>query len=180
MNSIGNKKVKEFLTEVSSSSPTPGGGSVAAVTGATAAALVEMVVNLSKETSELKKIGTKAKKLRKQLLSLADEDAAAFDKVMQGFRTPKSQKGRKAKIQKAFKFATKVPLTTAQISKEVLGMTSVMAKEGNKNAISDAKTAKHLAKAAISSALENVKINLNYINDSNFKKRVNSAVAKLK
>lgn len=180
MNSIRNKKVKEFLTEVSSSSPTPGGGSAAAVTGATAAALVEMVANLSKETNELKKLGTKAQKLRKQLLNLADEDAAAFDKVMQGFRIPKGQKGRKTKIQRAFKFATEVPLTTAQISKEVLDMAATMAKKGNKNAISDAKTAKYLAKAAISSALENVKINLDYINDSSFKKRINSIVAKLK
>lgn len=151
---IRNKEIKNFLGEVAGKNPTPGGGAVAAVVGATAAALVEMVVNLTK-TKEIKNLKIKElKNLRIDLLKLADDDVAAFDGVMIAYRSKD-----KSKIKKALQKAISVPEKTALLSNEVLELAKIVLKKGNKNASSDAKTAIYLAQAAIKSADENIKIN---------------------
>ncbi len=161
---IKSEKIEKFLEEVASKSPTPGGGAVAAVAGAFAAALVEMVANLTKDGS-LTSVAKKAKLLRLKLLKLADADVAAFQAVMKNWKTSR----REASLKKA----TEVPLQTALLSQKVLGLTQVALKKGNQNAASDAKSAIYLAKAAIAAAAENVKINLKLIKDKKFIKKIN-------
>lgn len=152
---IKDQKIESFLQELASKNPTPGGGAVAALTGAVAAALVEMVVNLTKSGPTLLKLrGARAKILRARLLGLADEDVAAFDAVVSAYRTKD-----KLKIKKALQKAISVPEKTALLSNEVLELAKIVLKKGNKNALSDAKTAIYLAQAAIKSADENIKIN---------------------
>lgn len=176
---IKDQKIEEFLEDVASSSPTPGGGAVAAITGATAAALVEMVLNLTKDKNveTFKNEGSRA---RRELLNLADEDAKAFDGVMRAFKISKEDKTRKEKIQNAFKGAAETPLKVAQIAKEINVLAKEVQKIGNKNALSDAKTAIYLSEAAQNSAIENVKINLLYIKDGVFVKKMEEALASLK
>ena len=159
MSKIKNLKVSELLEEVASKSPTPGGGSVAALSGAMAASLVAMVANLTigkkKYESKEKRMKTILKETlvcQKELLRLADEDSKAFEKVMSAYR---SKKG----IRAALRYAIDVPTKTAKASEKVIALAEEVAKIGNKNAVSDAKTAKHLAKAAIKGADENIKIN---------------------
>jgi len=174
MNSTKSQKIEEFLDELSSASPTPGGGAVAALAGAMAAGLVEMVCNLTigkkkyeRVYGEIIEIRLKAQKDKKSLLKLADEDIEAFNNVMSAYK-----KRDKTQVRKALTGATIIPLTIAKICSELVGAAKRVARIGNKNAISDAKVALHLARAAKLSALENVKINLKYIEDEKFIKKV--------
>lgn len=180
---IKERKIEEFLEQVASNAPTPGGGAVAAVTGATAAALVEMVINLTKNdptSSSIRGARERVVELRKALLNLADEDAKAFDEVMFAFKLSKDDAGRQGKIQKAFKGAAETPLKIAKLSKEVNLLAQEVLKIGNKNAASDAKTAIYLSEAAINSAVANIEINLAYIKDEEFKAGIQKEVASLK
>ncbi len=181
------KKVESFLKEVASSSPTPGGGSVAAVTGATAASLVEMVANLTigkkgyeKVEKEMEAVAKEVSKLGKNLLVLADKDAEAFEMVMKAYKMKKEDTKREGAIQKAFKNAAEIPAETANLSKKVFMLAKKAEKIGNKNANSDAKVAMHLATAAIASAVENVKINLPYIKDKDFVAKTRKSLSRLK
>ena len=155
MNKIKDKTVEKLFTEIGSKSPTPGGGAAAAIAGAMAASLIEMVCVLTTSGSLRTEAG-RAKKLRIKLMKLADDDVAAFDAVMQAYKfKPKS----KFKIKKALKRAMDVPQKVAELSKEIEKMAWIAAKKGNKNAYSDARSAIHLARASVASAMENVKIN---------------------
>ena len=193
MNQIKTQTIEKFLEEVASKAPTPGGGAVSAVTAATAAALVEMVCNLTKNeelmTSSKKddisvsdtvitKNLTRAKKLRQKLLELADEDAAAFEAVMAAFKL--KDPGRKEKIQAAFKRAAETPLKIAKLAHEINLLAKEVLRLGNKNAASDAKTAIYLSDAAKKSAIANVEINLGYIKDPKFVDRLKREVAALR
>lgn len=165
MNKIKNQKISDFESCLSSKSPTPGGGAVAALSASLAAGLCEMVINLTKEDT-----GIKIKRveiLRERLLELADEDVKAFNAVMASYR----EKNKK-EIEKAFKGATIIPLETARLSEEIKKFAYILTKRGNKNTYSDAKTAYYLSDAARKSAIENVKINLKYIKDKKWKKKI--------
>lgn len=155
MSDIKNEKIEEFLDNLGSASPTPGGGAVAALTGAMAASLVKMVVSLSKTNSALlKPCGIRAQSLKVELLELADEDCRAFDGVLAAYRSKD-----KEVIGKSLQKAINVPKKTVLLSNEVLKLAKVVLKKGNKNTYSDAKSAIYLAQAAIKSADENIKIN---------------------
>lgn len=148
MNSIRDQKISKFLGELSSKSPTPGGGAVAALTGAMAISLVEMVVNLTKGL----KLDTG--NLKKELLSLADQDCKAFDGVMAAYRSKS-----KSKIIKSLKKAIEIPQKTLTLSQKIEKLAKQVVKKGNKNALSDAKSAIYLARAAQKAAKENIDIN---------------------
>lgn len=159
---IKSQKIEEFLESVAGSSPTPGGGAVAAVTAATAASLVEMVCNLTigrknyeEAQKRAKEIALSMKEARFSLLDLADADSDAFNKVMQAYKTKDN-----AKIKAALYWAVEVPKKVAEIADEIRVSALEMSKIGNKNAYSDAASAEYLANAAYESAQENVEINI--------------------
>ena len=152
---LNTKTLKQFQEELGSKNPTPGGGVVAALSASFAASLIEMVCNLSQGKAILR-IRKRVIELRKKLTKLADEDAKAFDRVMVAYRTkPRSV----AKIRKSLNFAIVVPSEVRKHAQELEKLAIKVAKIGNKNAYSDAKTALHLSQAAQKSALENIKIN---------------------
>lgn len=165
---------ESFYDEVASSSPAPGGGSVAASAGALAASLSAMVCRLTvgkqqyavvKE--ELADIRDKCDPLKDELVELIDTDKEAFNKVMEAFKTKDD-----AKIEDANKYAASVPLTVMEKGLEVLKMTEVVAAKGNENSITDAGVASLMAMAAIEGAGYNVKINLTSINDKDFAQKM--------
>ncbi|HJX45832.1 MAG TPA: cyclodeaminase/cyclohydrolase family protein [Patescibacteria group bacterium] len=182
---IKEQKISKFLKDLSSSMPTPGGGSAAAFVGAMGASLVEMVANLTigkkgyeKSTQKIKEIKIKAVKNKNKLINLADKDAKAFEDVVLIFKLPKGNK-RDLAMQKALKKATLIPLETALSSSEVVKLAKEIFTIGNKNAKSDAASALHFAKASASSALENVKINLDLIKDNNWKVKIEKEINKI-
>ena len=158
---IKNQKIEEFLNDVASGKPTPGGGAVAAITAATAASLVEMVCSLTigkKKYIDVQKrmeiIARHSKEARIELLDLADADTEAFDKVMAAYKTE-----NKDEIKAALYWAIEVPQKVIDIAEEIQLAAIEVSKTGNKNAYSDAMSAEYLANASIESAQENIEIN---------------------
>lgn len=153
--------LSEFLDSLASKSPTPGGGSVAALSGSLAAALLSMVANLTKEMSASL---NETEKLRQELYELIEEDAKAYDKVMSAYKNK-----NEAEIQNALKYATETPLKTAETTLKLLPHLKILQEKGNKNASSDCGVAKHLIDAAVKGAILNIKINLQYIEDKKYR-----------
>jgi glutamate formiminotransferase/formiminotetrahydrofolate cyclodeaminase len=176
-------KLGGFLSELASNSPTPGGGSVAALSGALGAALTSMVCNLTigKEKylevqDEIKKVLNKSEQIRNKLTKLIDKDTQAFNDVMKAFKMPKENEkqieARSKAIQEGYKFAAGVPLETAKICEEILDSAKVVAEKGNQNSITDAAISAIMAKSGVDGAILNVKINLNSIKDEKFVKNI--------
>lgn len=170
---------EKFLEELASKQPTPGGGAASALCGATAAALTAMLGNLTagKAGSEANdkmalEIIIAADKLRLEQAQLADDDAAVFNKFMEAYKMPKATDTEKAMrtaaIGQAAIAAAEVPMQIADKSLEVLKLARKLIVFGNPNAISDGTVSALMARAALRSALYNVKINLGLIKDDEY------------
>ena len=162
---------RAFVDELSTDAPAPGGGSVAALSGAQAAALVAMVANLTvgKKGYEavqerVKTIAEEAQALKDALLEAMDLDTAAFDWVMAAFAEPKAtdeqRRARDLAIAEATRGATRVPLSVLERADRVLELAAEVAEIGNANSLSDAGVAVLCAAAAAEGAYYNVRINL--------------------
>lgn len=173
-------KLREFSNELSMDSPTPGGGSAAALAGALSAALAAMVANLTvgkkgyeAVTEEMKQVAVKAQELKDELLRAVDEDTRAFNRVMEAFRLPRSTeeqtREKEAAVESASKEATLVPFGVLEKCLPLLDAARAVAERGNKNSLSDAGAAAALAEAAAEAAYYNVRINLPNIKDAAFK-----------
>ncbi len=167
---------QDFLEALASDSPTPGGGSASAYSGAAAAALVAMVARLTlgrkkyaHVEEQMRQILERAETLRRELTAAIEEDAAAFEAVMAAFKLPKDTSEEMQKRQSAIESATlkaaQVPLEVARKVVEVMYLALKTVSYGNLNAISDAATAAALARAALSGAGYNVRINLASLKD---------------
>ena len=174
-----NKKLAAFVDEVSRESPAPGGGSIAALAGSIAAALASMVANLSTGKGEfdaayddLNDLAEKAQEIKDQLLNAVDEDAQAFNAVLEAMRLPKDTEEQKTMRQRAmeegYKHATQVPLATARLCRQALDLCQRAAKAGNAAAISDAGVGALMAHAGLQGAIYNVRINVPSIKDQSF------------
>ncbi|RME32423.1 MAG: methenyltetrahydrofolate cyclohydrolase [Gammaproteobacteria bacterium] len=184
---IKDQPIQQFLDELASKAPTPGGGGAAAIMGAMGAALVSMVCNLTigKEKyaaveEEMKQTLEQAEALRETLTDMIRQDVEVFDQVMGAYGMPKETDEQKAArseaIQQALKAATDVPLACARACAEVIDLSRVVADKGNLNVISDAGVAVLAAHAALRSAALNVYINAGSIKDREF---ADSRVAEL-
>ncbi|HEY0734930.1 MAG TPA: cyclodeaminase/cyclohydrolase family protein [Herpetosiphonaceae bacterium] len=182
--------VPAFLDDLASSSPAPGGGGAAAVTGAMGAALVSMVCNLTigrqryaQVEGEMRELLDRAESLRAELQQLAEEDVVAFNRLSAAYKLPRVTASdiaiRKDAIQESLKRATEVPLRTARAATAILPLCPPVAERGNQAAVSDIGVAALLAHAAVRSALLNVEINLRTIEDALYINQVRSEVARL-
>ncbi len=171
--------VSQFLSELASSAPAPGGGSVAALSGALGAALVSMVCNLTigkkkyaDVEQEIRAILEKSEDLRRKLVNLIQEDIQVYTAVSEAMKMPKDTEEEKTArhktLQKALKAATEVPLQVAEMCVEVITLCQPVAEKGNKNAVSDAGVAILMAEAGLRSAALNILINLGWIEDQSF------------
>jgi glutamate formiminotransferase/formiminotetrahydrofolate cyclodeaminase len=184
---LASMKINGFLSELASSSPAPGGGSVAALAGSLGAALSSMVCNLTvgKEKyadvqDEIKSTLKKSEQIRKNLTLLIDKDTEAFNDVMKAFKMPKETEEKKKKrstaIQEGYKTAAQVPLETAKTCAEILDVAKVVAEKGNVNSITDAAVSALMAQAGVEGAILNVRINLGSIKDEAFIKKISSEI----
>ncbi len=178
-NSLVEMKVEDFINEVSRDSSTPGGGSIAALSGSIGAALSSMVSNLStggRGTADvdpkLMPVAEESQELKDELLKAVDEDTNAFDKYMEAKRMSKSteeeRKKRKKAMQEGLKNAVEVPMDTARTSAKVIDLAEKAAKYGKRDAVSDALVAAQMAYSGIVGGIANVKINLEDIEDEEF------------
>lgn len=184
------KKVSNFLNELASNSPTPGGGSVAALAGALGAALISMVGNLTvgkkkyeDVEEEIKRILSSSEKLRYELSQLIEDDVKVFNNFMATYKMPKEtedeKKVRAEKIQESLIEAAKVPLKVAYKCLDIMILSQEVAEKGNVNVVSDAGVAVLMAEAALESAILNVKINLKMIKDEKTKEELSSSIKEI-
>ncbi|HPE28872.1 MAG TPA: glutamate formimidoyltransferase [Candidatus Mcinerneyibacteriales bacterium] len=171
--------VREFADELSSDSPAPGGGSVAALSGALSAALSSMVANLTfgkkgyeRKNSLMEEVASEAQEMKRRYLDLIDRDTEAFNTFMDAMKMPKKSDEEKAlrdqAMEEAAKDATRIPLETLRLTERLCELAAVVGRKGNPNAASDAAVAAVMAEAAAESAALNVMINLPGIRDSRF------------
>jgi glutamate formiminotransferase/formiminotetrahydrofolate cyclodeaminase len=179
MNDFENRRVAELLELLASDSPTPGGGTAAALAGAMGASLAQMVaaLTLSKEKfaaahAVVRPIADAAATAQSGLVRLAREDSDAYDAVVAARRLPKETEAQKLERQQAVgaanRRAAEIPLATAKAAVALLTLLPDLAEHGNPNAVSDAGAAALLLDASVQGALLNVGINLGGISDADF------------
>jgi glutamate formiminotransferase/formiminotetrahydrofolate cyclodeaminase len=179
-NSLAKMNLREFCNETLSDSPAPGGGSVAALMGALGASLGGMVANLSAgkrgwddKLEYFSDCAVKAQRLKDELLSLVDEDTAAFNKVMDAFALPKEsaeeKAARTAAIEQANKYAAEVPLKVMETASKSYALLAEMGEKGNPGSVSDVGVGALATRACIEGAALNVRINLAQLKDEKFK-----------
>ncbi len=175
--------VKGLADETASESMAPGGGSISAYVGALGVALGTMVANLSahkpgwdEKWEFYSKWAEKGQRYKKELLFLVDEDTNAFNKIIDGFRMPKSTpeevKTRLEAIENATKYATEIPFKVMETAYNSMEVMMAMAKEGIQNSLSDAGVGALCARTAVIGAYFNVRINAKDIKDRSFAKEI--------
>lgn len=168
-----------FADETASESPAPGGGSISAYMGVLGAALGTMVANLSSHKpgwderwEEFSVWAEKGQKMKDDLIRLVDEDTNSFNLIMNAFGLPKNNDEEKAArrkaIQEATKYAIEVPFMTIESSFDIFNLCRAMIETGNPNSVTDAGVGVLCAKAAVTGAYLNVKINAAGLDDKTF------------
>lgn len=179
MTEIKDQSVQTFLDQLASKASTPGGGSAAAVMGATSVALTSMVCNLTigkkgyeAVQDDMQALLVKSEALREQMTAMIKADVEVFNRVMASYGmakdTDEQKAERSAEIQEALKVATDVPLDCARACAEAIALSREAAEKGNTNVVSDAGVAVMAAYGALKSAALNVYINIGSIKDKDF------------
>lgn len=173
--------LKEYLMKVASGTPTPGGGSVAALSAGLGIALSSMVYNLTIGRKFYEEYGDDikdeineglniCKRLLNEYIKIIDEDTFAYEEVISAIKMPKdtdeNKKARQEALQRAYINAMNVPLKLARLCCEAFTPTMLIANYGNPNAVSDAAVGAILLYAAMESAVINIKVNIPYIKDT--------------
>lgn len=170
------KSLQSFIDEISSSSPTPGGGSVSAFCGLLGTSLGLMVCNLTigkkkyeNVQDEIQKIKNDLETFKEEFIQLYDKDSRAFDKVMEAFKLPKETDEEKSRrtneIENATIEATEVPIEVIKLCLDTLPNLIRLSEIGNQNSLSDAGVAIQLMKSCAEGAMMNVLINTKSLND---------------
>ena len=173
------QRVVDFVAATASKEPTPGGGAIAALTGATGVALAEMVANLTfgkkgyeEVQSEMEELQTKSEAIRNRMLELSQADADVFNIFMNALGLPKNtdeeKVARTAAIQQAYKDAAMVPFEIGELAYQIFELAELASSKGNQNLITDGIIAAINARAAVKAAFLNVRINLSGIKDEAF------------
>ncbi|HEU0089992.1 MAG TPA: cyclodeaminase/cyclohydrolase family protein [Pseudonocardiaceae bacterium] len=169
------EKISAFLERLADCVPAPGGGAVAALHAAQAAALLGMVARYS--TGEryaahrpaINRIIIETDELRCTALQLAEDDAAAFTAVAGAYRLPKAtadeKAARSAAIATALIGAARPPAAVIGVARQVVGLAEELLPIGNRNVITDVAAATEAARAAAATARINIEINLAGIAD---------------
>lgn len=170
------KTIQKYLEELSSSSPTPGGGNVAALCGALSASLGTMVCNLTIGKKKYADVESEMISLKEKLSSYIDKfitlgknDNEAFERVMDAFKLPKEtdeqKRLRNEAIEKSTLEAAYVPAEVIKNCREIISLLETVAAKGNQNSLSDAGAAIAVIAAASEGAFLNVLINYSSLNE---------------
>lgn len=171
--------IRDFVAEIASSEPAPGGGAAAAHAASLGAALGEMIGHLTEGRQkfrdvegEVRDVLAELSPLRARLARAAVDDAASFERVIEARRLPQNtddeRRARANKLEEALKGAATIPLEVAGVSARVLELLETLSEIGNPNALSDAATGAQLSLAAVISARYNVLVNTVEIEDEEF------------
>ncbi len=175
--------LKQLLEQTAGNEPVPGGGSISAMHGAAAAALGEMLANLTigkkkyvEVEEQMKKLATQFSEYRIHFLNDIDRDSDAYTLVSKAYKMPKDIEDQKAdraeKIEEATKIAAIVPMEIAERGFDMLSLIETVTRQGNKNAVTDGLVSLMTCRTSILGAILNVRINLSSINDEKFVKEL--------
>ena len=187
MGELKDLPVEKFAADTASSAPVPGGGSVSALTGALAAALAEMVANLTigkekyaQAEEEMRELSAAGASIRRELIAAMKKDSESFSGYMNALKLPKGtdeqKEIRKAALQQGLKDASQAPLAAAKAAARIFPIAEAVVERGNKGAVSDGLIAAMLARTAVIGALLNVKINLKSIHDEEYVREMTAVV----
>jgi methenyltetrahydrofolate cyclohydrolase len=175
-----------FSEKLFSKEPVPGGGGAAALVGALAASLAGMVGNYTtgKKTyaayeDDIKGCLASAEASRAALISLVDEDAAAFEPLSRAYGIPKGSEGRDEALEEATKAALLPPLKMARQIAALVDVLEVLGEKGSKMLRSDVGCGVYLAAAALRCAAMNVSVNTRTLADRAYAAEVDAEVAGL-
>jgi len=187
---LADLKTTDFINQTAAGTPVPGGGSVSALSAALAAALTEMVANLTAGKKgyeavekEMQEVAAAVKELRQKLIAEIDNDSNAYNDFLAAFKLPKTteqeNERRRQAIQDAMKNAARVPLGVAFDALQVMDLAETVITSGNRNAVTDGAVGVMLGRTAALGALYNVKINLASVKDEAFVEEMMREVNKL-
>jgi len=176
---IASLTIDEFLSRLGSSDPTPGGGALAALSGAMAAAMLAMTCNLTLGRPRYADVEPQVHDLlgnlsasQSRLLALANADADAYQGVRDAYGLPRGDESERAAradaIERSMHTATEVPLDTLEASRRVLDLALLAARITNTNILGDVAVAAHLALAAARGAADQARLNLASLHDGDF------------
>jgi formiminotetrahydrofolate cyclodeaminase len=168
--SVNERAIGTYLDALASEQPAPGGGSAAGIVAALAAALAEMVVNLTKDASEdLTTARASLVELRTRALECARDDELAYGYYIETLQMPKStdeeKQARRIAMAAAAEQSARVPLALAIVAIEIINALDLVIHEGNPMVLSDANAAIVLAQATVDISEINVRSNLPFIKD---------------
>ncbi|HEY4532606.1 MAG TPA: cyclodeaminase/cyclohydrolase family protein [Fusobacterium sp.] len=185
----------QFLNEVDSPSPAPGGGSVGALVGSIGASLGRMVAHLSfgkkkyntypeEARAAFEKNFARLVEVKNELSRLVDADTDAYNLVMGAYKLPKDTEeqkaAREAEIQKNLKLAVQTPYETVMYCAEGIDLLGILLQYGNQNAISDIGVGCLMMFAGLEAGIFNVLINLQSITDETYNQDIKEKVMKMK
>jgi methenyltetrahydrofolate cyclohydrolase len=187
---FGSLTIDAFLELLGSASPSPGGGAASAVAASCGAALVAMVAALSADRPKYAayiashaRHGSAGRELAARLMTLADEDAAAYAAFAAALKLPRDtdeeKAARTAAIRASARVAADVPLRTVEACREVVVASEALAGRSNLNAASDLAVASRLAESAAHGAAENVIVNLPSVGDEALADELRGTVERL-
>lgn len=170
---LADRTIGLYLDTLSSAAPAPGGGSVAGLVGALAAALGQMVISLTDRASdphpELDSLGERLVERRRACLDASADDERAYSGYVAASKLPRDtaddRTSRRQAMQDALKESARVPLDLARTALGLLGDLQSVIRHGSRHVLSDAEIASILANAAVMTALVNVRINIPHIKD---------------
>jgi len=177
------KKIEDFLRELASKKPIPGGGSATALVSAISGSLISMVINLTTGKEEYSEIEEEMDQLLLIINNLElcsesaiDEDGEDFEELMKAWKLPSNTEEekliRQKEIEKASRKAAEVPRAVAEASLKILDYSKIIAKKGNKKLISDVLCGAVFAHSSLIASIYNVKINLKSIKDEDYIKKM--------
>jgi formiminotetrahydrofolate cyclodeaminase len=159
--------VSPFIDQLAAATPTPGGGSASAAAAAMAAGLATMVASLSRSkkayaqhTGKLDEAASRLARLGEELKSAIDADADAYNAVMRASKAAKASSAPSRAIADALRGAVTVPLGVAERAVEIARIAASLQPITSPMMGSDLATSIALARAALTSALANVEVNL--------------------
>ena len=187
---LADTSVRDLLDAFSSSNPTPGGGSAAALASAVGASLLMMIAGLPKtrggtvdDRAALASAAAALAGIRQQLTAAIDADTAAYDQVVAAYKLPKGsaeeQAARTSAIQSALRAATDVPLDVVRLSAAALAQGATVAAHGHRAAASDVGVAVALLRAGLRGARLNIEINIGSVADAAYVDAVKTETARL-
>ena len=183
--------IREFIEKLSSKSPTPGGGAVAALNALFGVSLLMMVTNITIANKNYEDVREEAQEILKDLSEIQGnlfqgpkKDAQSFDQVIRAFKLKKDTEAEKIyrseKIQEGYKIAAKAPYDFALEVEKLFPYCNRIEEIGVKSALSDVKLAKKEIISAIEGSIENIEINLKSIKDQDFVSDMREKIKRIK